>query len=129
MELESAEFGDYGGLKRGQLTKGQGHGGIRAPHVLLLVGTVAQYLTPWQGELSELGLETTMAMLQPDIPLLPCVHLRFCLQGVRGEQGEKGSTGFPGARGPGGQKVKSWAPLATGGVLGACWGYYPPCLT
>lgn len=64
-----------------------------------------------------------MATLWLEISLLPCVNLGFCLQGARGERGEKGSTGFPGARGPGGQKVRSWAPIAAGGELGGCWGH------
>lgn len=53
-----------------------------------------------------------MAVPWPSSPRQPYVDLWFCLQGARGEQGEKGSMGFPGARGPGGQKVRSWAPLS-----------------
>lgn len=69
-----------------------------------------------------------VAMPWLELSLLPCVDLGFFLQGARGEQGEKGSTGFPGARGPGGQKVRSWAPLTARGaegVLGQCPPHQP----
>lgn len=56
-----------------------------------------------------------VALHWPKLSLLPSADLGLCLQGARGEPGERGSAGFPGARGPGGQKVRSWAPCTTVG--------------
>lgn len=85
----------------------------------MVLGTPARELPE---PASEVTHGSAAAMPWPELSLLPYVDLNFCLQGARGEQGEKGSMGFPGARGPGGQKVRSWAaPTARvgGGVLGA----------
>jgi len=115
--LGGAGLGTTEGCRWGD---GPGRGGIPVPHVLVLVGTLARCLAPQQGELPEPASEGHhgQAVAVPQVSFLPCVDLGFCLQGARGEQGEKGSTGFPGARGPGGQKVRSWAPPAAR----RCWG-------